>query len=342
MKKIITILLIASVMLTAGCASKNASSSSQTADAAATDQETSAISGIMETEIFDEEVATLDNTTINLDEVNDNIVNITNAGNYILTGSFKGQIRVELNNDAQVKITLSNARIENEGSACIYFVNGDKLIISADDDTVNYLINTGAFIQTDNSKVDGAIFARDDLQVSGHGKIIISSEFGHGIVAKDDFMTKNVSVDITSNKKGIQVNDELCFKSGNYKIISGSAGIIATVIDINDGTIYIESGKDGIDASNGGGKGEDSSALQVDTVVYIRGGEVTINAGQDGIDSKGDLYISGGILTITSFGSEKNSAIDYRGKCEITGGVQHVPADFGLTNMHDSSFGGFM
>ena len=303
---------------------------------------TAAIKEILETEIFDEEVATLDNQTVNLDEVDDNLVNITNAGNYVLTGTFKGQIRIEVNDDAQVKLTLSGCTIENEGSACIYFVNGDKLVISAEEDTVNRIINTGTFVQTDDENVDGAIYAKDDIQISGHGEIVISSEYGHGIVAKDDFDTKNVTVEITSCKKGIKTNDTATFKSGNYTINAGTEGIEALVVDIQDGTIDITAGDDGINASDGSGRSNDPFVTQDGAVIYISGGEITISAGGDGIDSNGDLYISGGTLTVTAFGQHGDSAIDYSGTCEITGGTQNVPEDYGQENMHGQGFGGFM
>lgn len=345
MKRYVVFILIIS-MLFAGCSRDIASgsSASQSSDIASaeTPKPSSKISDILNSQVFDQEVATLDNQVINLDEVNDNIVNITNAGNFVLTGTLKGMVRVEVNKDAQVKLTLSGARIENNGSACIYFKSGDKLIVSAAEGTENYLINTGRFVNSEGPNIDGAIFAKDDLQISGHGKILISSEYGHGIVAKDDFVAKNVSVDISCAKKGIIVNDKAEFKSGAYNIKCGSEGIEAFSVKIKDGEFNIDAGDDGINASDGSGRSFNPSAKQDGVFIDISGGIISITAGGDGIDSNGDLYISGGELTIVSFNTFGDSAIDYSGKCEITGGVQNVPEDYGMPNMTDPNFGGFI
>lgn len=263
---------------------------------------------------------------IDLSSVDNNLVNINKAGTYELNGSMTGQIVINVPSDAKVKIILNGVSITNDGVPCIYVKNADKVILSTEDNTVNTLVCTGTLSSTDDGKkLDGAVFARDDLQLSGHGSLVVNCDQGHGVVAKDDLDIKNLSLDISAAKKAIQVNDSCTIMSGTLRLRSGSEGIEAFIIDIIDGIVDIDSGSDGINATDKHTSKADPFKPGSGAAVYIKGGSVTIDSGADGIDSNGDLFISGGELTIISFNSESDFALDCTGKCEITGGVQNIP-----------------
>ncbi len=55
--------------------------------------------------------------------------------------------------------------------------------------------------------------------------------------------------------------------------------------------------------------------------IRITGGNITIDAGGDGIDSNGNLYVDGGTVSVYGPTNDGNSALDYAGAFEITGGT---------------------
>ena len=306
-KNLAIMLLLAMVLLLAACGG-----------ATATAPEEKTIENVLNSELVEEKSNELfigEITEIKLDEVNDNIVNITKAGEYMLSGSFEGQIVVNTQKDSKVKLVLSNAEIKNN-DCCILVMQADKVILSTEDGSTNSIICGGDFGA--GSKVDGAIYSKDDLQLSGHGSLSISCDGGHGAVSKNDIEIKNLDLSIKADKKGIKAGDELNMKSGIVNIEAGTEGIEALIVNIEDGTLNIISGDDGINAAERNSKPLDEPE------VNILGGVITICAGGDGIDSNGDINISGGTVTVTEIGGADYQALEADGKCNITGGKQKL------------------
>lgn len=203
-------------------------------------------------------------------EVKNDTVTITKEGTYILSGSLSnGQIVVDASDDAKIQLVLNGVEITNESSAAIYVKNADKVFITTASGTENTLSVTGEFVQSDDNKVDGAIFAKSDLTLNGSGTLTIDSAYGHGVVSKDDLIVTSGAYVITAAKQGL---------SGKNSV------------RIVDGTFTIEAGTDGIHSEN-----EDDTTLGF---VYIAGGNFSISAGKQGIQGTASVSILGGKIDI--------------------------------------------
>ncbi len=204
-------------------------------------------------------------------EVENDTVTITKEGTYILTGSLSnGQIVVDAADDAKIQLVLNGVDITNESSAAIYVKNADKVFVTTASGTENTLSVTGEFVQTDDNKIDGAIFAKSDLTLNGAGTLTICSAYGHGVVSKDDLAVTSGTYVITAAEQGISGKDS---------------------VRIADGIFTIEAGTDGIHSEN-----EDDTTLGF---VYIAGGTITISANDDGIHAETSATILGGEIDIT-------------------------------------------
>ena len=221
-------------------------------------------------------------TKVNLSEVKDSNYTITKEGTYILSGSYSGQIVVNVADTAKVQLVLDGVTITNESSAAIYVKEADKVFVTLKDGTTSTLTTSGTFVATDDNNVDGVIFSKGDLTINGRGSLKISST-AHGIVGKDDVVITGGNIDITSTKKGISGKDS---------------------VRIADGTINITTGTDGIHSENS----DDTSK----GFVYIEGGTITINAADDGIHSGTTVNIKdskGNVLASYTPSKEYNSVI---------------------------------
>ena len=88
----------------------------------------------------------------------------------------------------------------------------------------------------------------------------------------------------------------------------------------------------------GGGKGGFMDEATDYNYIRITGGTITVDTGGDGIDSNGNLYVSGGNITIYGPTNDGNSSLDYAGTFEITGGTFLAAGSSGMAqNASDSS-----
>ena len=228
--------------------------------------------------------------------------------------------------------TLSDSSLSVTGS----FVsdgdtNTDAVIFSKDDLTLN---GTGTLTV---SSTDKGVSSKDDLKVTGGSYIISASskclegkdsiciaggDFSltagsDGLHAENDedeslgyVYIGGGSFSVSANDDGIHGNAFVQIDGGSLQI-AAAEGIEGSFVQINDGTISIQSWDDGINAAN------KSGAYPI--CVEINGGDISIamSAGDtDGIDANGSIVVNGGTINITG-----NSSFDYDGTAQLNGGT---------------------
>ena len=230
-------------------------------------------------------------TKVNLSEIKDLTYTITKEGVYILSGSYSGQIIVNVADTAKVQLVLDGVTITNESSAAIYVKEADKVFVTLKDGTTSTLTTSGTFVATDDNNVDGVIFSKGDLTINGSGSLKISST-AHGIVGKDDVVITGGNIDITSTKKGISGKDSVRIADGTINITTGTDGIHSeNSDDTSKGFVYIEGGTITINAADDG--------IHAGTTLDIVGGKIDITQSNEGLEGK-DVNISGGEVNVVS------------------------------------------
>ena len=250
--------------------------------------------------------------------------------------------------------TLSDSSLSVTGS----FVsdgdtNTDAVIFSKDDLTLN---GTGTLTV---SSTDNGVSSKDDLKVTGGSYVISASS--KCLEGKDSICIAGGDFSLTAGSDGLHAeNDEdeslgyVYIGGGSFSVsanddgihgtafvqidggslqIAAAEGIEGSFVQINDGTISIQSWDDGINAAN------KSGAYPV--CVEINGGDITIamSAGDtDGIDANGSIVVNGGTISITG-----NSSFDYDGTAQLNGGtviVNGQTLDYIPDQMMGGGFGG--
>lgn len=209
--------------------------------------------------------------------ISGNIITISKEGTYVLSGALsEGQIIVDADS-AKVQLVLDNADITCASSAAIYVKNADKTFITLAEGSENILMNTAEYETIDDNNIDAVIFSKDDLTLNGKGTLTINSEYGHGIVSKDDLKLVGGTCNITAKTHALSGKDSVRIAAGTYNLTSGKDGIHSENADDDEkGFVYIASGDFTIEST---GDGIDASY-----VVQIDDGDFDITAG-DGAEN---------------------------------------------------------
>lgn len=211
-------------------------------------------------------------------EISDHSVTLKKDGSYLLSGNWdSGSVIIDMEETAKPQLVLSDVSITSQEDAPLKILNGDKVFITLAKGTSNSLSNGGCFA----SEADGAVFSQQDLTFNGSGSLRITSPGGHGIVCKDD----------------------LVFTGGDYTISSASHGCdVNDSVRITGARLAIEAGKDGIHCEN-----DDP------TKGYIYAQDCTIDAKTqgDGISAGAYLQIESGSFNILTGGGSENGTKEH-------------------------------
>ena len=261
---------------------------------------------------------------------------ITNGGSYSLDGSYEC---ITVNTNEDVLLNLTNVTIICDSGPAI---NIEKA------KTVSIVLNGKNVIKaTTTVELDGAIYSKADLILSGSGNVDISSNYD-GIVSKDTLVIKSGGYTIDVGDDGIRVGDNVAIVDGAFNINALGDGIKATneedstmgYIVIDGGAFNITSVTDAIQVTtelvinngafniktSGNEKIVSAKGLKAVNAINITGGTFSIDVTDDGIHTDGDIKISDGVISISS----TDDAIHADGMILITGGTFEITAAEGI------------
>lgn len=236
--------------------------------------------------------------------VSDGVITITKAGNYKLTGTYEGQIKVEAADSDMVRLILNNATITNSTGAAINVVEADEVVIYTASGTTNTVSDGSSYSDTASGSPDAAIYSKSDLTLAGEGTLKVEGKYEEGIHTTDGLVIASGTLEVTAANTGIKGKD---------------------YVDILDGTITVTASQDGIKATNDtdGNRGW----------VRLSGGTVNISAGDDGFKAERVLEISGGTLNIT----QSNEGIEAQYINILDGTVNVTSSDDGINASYSTT-----
>lgn len=236
--------------------------------------------------------------------VSDGVITITKAGNYRLSGTYSGQVKVEAADSDMVRLILDNATITNSTGAAINVVKADEVVIYTASGSTNTVSDGSSYSDTASGSPDAAIYSKSDLTLAGEGSLKVEGNYEEGIHTTDGLVIASGTLEVTAANTGIKGKD---------------------YVDILDGTVTVTATKDGIKATNDtdGNRGW----------VRLSGGTVNISAGDDGFKAERVLEISGGTLNIT----ESNEGIEAQYINILDGTVNVTSSDDGINASYSTT-----
>lgn len=260
----------------------------------------------------------------------DNVLSITAGGTYILSGSYKGQIKISAN-DETVHLVLNNVTITNDSSSAIYVEQAGKVITTLADGTKNKLSDGSdyTFASANETEPDATFFSKDDLTINGAGALEVNGNYSNGIRSKDDLVITNGKLTVTAKNNAIKGKDSVSIAGGTFSLNTTEGdGIQANNsteaekgwIAIDGGTFAIQSGNDGIQAETNLSianadiniktadgyetQSADSTAsykgLKASNNIVIDDGSFTLNTADDAIHANAAVTLNNGTFTLAS------------------------------------------
>ena len=213
-------------------------------------------------------------------ECEDGKLSITEAGTYILSGDFSGQIYVKAKG-AEIKLVLNGVTVTNTTHAALLVDKAAKVTLTLNEGTENSFTDGSSYtLDGDDDNTDSAVFSKADLTINGEGSLTVNGNYKHGIVSKDNLVITGGSINVTA------ASTALCGKDS---------------VKISDGTIDLTAGSNGIHATNS----EDAEK----GIVSITGGTIAITSDGDAIESENAMKIDGGDLSLTTGGGSDNASM---------------------------------
>ena len=221
--------------------------------------------------------------------LNNESVTITNPGEYTLIGTIAdGQVIVDAGADATVTITLDGVDISSKTSSAFYVRSGKVTLVLADGST-NTLSDATTYTDTSDDAPNAALYAEEDLVITGNGTLTVHGNANDGITSKDDLTIKSGNITVVSLDDAIRGKDSLTIENGTITITSGGDGLKTD--DETKGNMVIQGGDITITA--------DSDGAQAYTSLTINGGNITIKQSEEGLESE-KIIINDGVINIKS------------------------------------------
>lgn len=348
MKKLIPILLLTALLLSA-CAG------SGSGDKQAAQSESPAVD-TAETLASDHTVITLNGESAEIrgggarDEGAS--VTISAAGTYEITGRGDKAIVVDTGDDPMdVTVVLNDASVTCLSGPALHVrqagqfrlqLAGQNSLVSGTEDMLQNL---------DPEASGGALYSEDDMDIEGDGSLTVCGYLNNGIACKKDLDLNSGSITVLAANNGVKGNNSVQVKGGSLSVSAWGDGIKATTLDkegkgyveISGGTVTVESWSDGVQAATelritggslsvtarGDGVENSSKALKAGSLILLSDGLVSLNSQEDALRcSEGSVSITGGTLDILCLSDgiqagEKDSGL---GDVTVSGGDLRISA----------------
>jgi hypothetical protein len=203
-----------------------------------------------------------------------NIITIKTSGTYVISGKLNdGQIIVDAEDKATVRLVLNGAEINSSTNSPIYVKKAEKTVISLEDGTENSISDGETYnLEGSDDEPNAALFSKGNLTINGTGKLVVKGNYNNGITSKDDLKVTGGTIEIEAADDGLMGRDLLAVKDGDFTIKAGGDAVKSTNDkDASKGVIAIEGGDFDLVAANDG--------FQAVTSLLIADGDFKISTG---------------------------------------------------------------
>ncbi len=298
----------------------------------------------------------LDGTEAEIDgegaSLSDGILTISSAGTYTLSGTFEGQVLIDPGEDSEVTLILDGVNITTDGTYAVCAVDGKKLTVTLADGSENTLnvsgVNTEEDAETEEEKADAAVYAKNDLVLTGDGALTVSAA-GKAFHTKDTLLvesgtwtitsaddafngkdsvevedgTFDVTITDTETGKGITSRGDVTLNGGTFTLHASNEGVEGLTVTVNGGTWSLAADDDGI---NGREKAEDSDSAEDSAGSAAESGTGDTAGGAAAESGAGDS--AGGRMGARNDEASEREKMEYNEKVLVTinGGLVTIDA----------------
>ena len=221
---------------------------------------------------------------IRLDSVGKELL-ITDAGDYLLSGSLSGSIHIKAEEQV-VHLFLQNVSVKSTTAPALYVESAGKVIVTVCEGTSNSLIDGSKYI---DRQPDGCIFSMCDLTVNGTGKLTVSGYYKDAVHTKDFLKIIDAELSVLAKSDGLHGNDGIMIIGANIAVEAENNGLRTTKtgketkgsIEIADTSLSVIAGENAVSASR--------NITIVSSGIFVKGIQSNFKA-------NGEIYIEEGSL----------------------------------------------
>ena len=187
----------------------------------------------------------------------------------------------------------------------------------------------------EESKSAKAIKTDNNIYIKGAELKIDAAE--DAVKANGNVIIDGGKISIGTYEDAIQADGAVVINDGTVDVNRSTKSIKGKSVTINGGNVNVKSEETGIRASSGKDDNEDSKvifgeddpfAVNKDVYIAVTGGTVFIYADEGlCLKSDGDLYVTGGTVTVDGFLAGDGGTISFDGTAYVTGGTVENKAE---------------
>lgn len=308
--------ILIAVMILSGCSASSSKTSTSV-------QEDITIPAEYENESYNSSTATsitFQNHTADINgtgaSVKETAVVISQAGTYVINGTWNGSIEVNVSSKNSVHLIFNGIQITSSDGPALLIKKGNT-VITLSSDSENVLSDSSEYTDEDLTAV---LYARDDLAINGNGSLTVNGNYNDGITSRDSLYILNGNIDVSAKDDGIVGRDLLYIKDGTVSVNAEGDGVKTTnessekgSLEIAGGTLNITVSDDGIESiqnawiKNGtitihasSVSDKKAKGISIGSSLVIEGGNINIESSDDAVNASENIEIDGGTITISA------------------------------------------
>lgn len=188
---------------------------------------------------------------------------ITEPGDYLLSGSMKGCIRIRAEEQV-VHLFLSGVNVRANATPALWVESAGKVVLTACDGTENEFLDGSGFTDDD---CDACVFSGCDMTLNGSGRVSVTGRCKDAIHTKDTLKISGLTLDAHAKRDGLRGNDGVMIADARVSVQAEESGIHTT-----------------------------RSAKAWKGSIEITGSEVSVIAGTHALDASRDITVTSGKL----------------------------------------------
>lgn len=182
------------------------------------------------------------------------VYTIEQSGKYLFSGSQKGQIQIDVQ-DQIVHLILENASLQSPNGPAIYVKSAAKVVITIPENSTSVLTDTASY--TNYADAKACLYSTADLTINGGGILQVYGYYKDAVRTKDILKILDCKLAIQAKGDGLRGNDGVLIESEDLDIQCEGTGIYTEkeqkagrgFVDLAGGAIRIIAGEYGIRAS---------------------------------------------------------------------------------------------
>lgn len=169
-------------------------------------------------------------TEIDLSQITEEILRITQPGCYLLSGALEGTVQIDAE-DQLIHLVLDGIRVESRYGPALEVISAGKVFVTLQEGTENFLLDSASYPK--NADANACLSSVCDLTINGSGDLHVYGYYKDAIHSKDILKVLGGNLFAQAKRNGLRGNDGVVIRSAALDIQSEKNAIQSTKVGQN-------------------------------------------------------------------------------------------------------------